>query len=358
MLSSFATRLWQLILTQGVCYGIAGCWLYYPIFLYLDERFVRRKAFAYGIMWAGSGTGGLVSPFIIEWGLTKYGAPAFLRGWAVAMLLVMGPLLLFVRPRLPIARSSNRNLGTTLRMMKAGFGFVKTTEFWTLQTGNTLQGLGFFIPLLYLPSKSLRNGLSLITLTISSVRIKSRPFPFRCLPPSRSSLALHGLRHPLPYHLVRPLRLSLHHSRYLDRRLCSCEPSPLGPRRVILGPTRLLRPCLRLLRWRLHSGLCCHCKRITTCYVCARQPGWCRHWCYIRAARCRKRSRQCDLWAIERCTSARQYWNLWQWFWTARHIHGSHCCSGSRMYECEMDREAEYKLVCTFEFKDISKVIV
>ena len=146
MLSSFATRLWQLILTQGVCYGIAGCWLYYPIFLYLDERFVRRKAFAYGIMWAGSGTGGLVGPFVIEWGLGRYGAPAFLRGFAITMLVVIGPLLLFVRPRLPMARSSNRDLGTTMRIMKTGFGFVRTKEFWILQTGNTLQGLGFFIP--------------------------------------------------------------------------------------------------------------------------------------------------------------------------------------------------------------------
>ena len=106
-------------------------------------------------MWAGSGTGGLVGPFVIEWGLEKYGAPAFLRGFAITMLVVIGPLLLFVRPRLPMARSSNRDLRSTLRIMKTGFGFVKTKEFWVLQTGNTLQGLGFFIPLLYLPSKSL-----------------------------------------------------------------------------------------------------------------------------------------------------------------------------------------------------------
>ena len=155
ILSSFATKVWHLILTQGILYGLAGSWLYYPIFLYIDEWFVRRKAIAYGIMWAGSGTGGLLGPFVLEWGLGKYGAPVLLRGWAVAMALTIGPLLFFVRPRLPIARSQNTSLRQNLGHMSRGFAFAKTREFWILQTGNLLQGLGFFIPMLYLPSKSL-----------------------------------------------------------------------------------------------------------------------------------------------------------------------------------------------------------
>lgn len=164
VLSSYATQVTQLILSQGVLYGLSGCWLYYPIFLYIDEWFVRRKAFAYGIMWAGSGTGGLVGPFVLEWGLAKYGAPTFLRGWAVTMLLVIGPLLFFVRPRLPMTRSHNTNLKDTMRMMRTGYGFAKTKEFWILQIGNTLQGLGFFIPLLYLPSTHLLSHPSLLPL--------------------------------------------------------------------------------------------------------------------------------------------------------------------------------------------------
>ena len=54
--SSFSTRVWHLILTQGVLYAIGGSLLYSPTMFYLDEWFVKRKGLAFGIMWAGVGT--------------------------------------------------------------------------------------------------------------------------------------------------------------------------------------------------------------------------------------------------------------------------------------------------------------
>jgi MFS family permease len=51
VLASFAESVWQLILTQGVLYGIGGTILYSPTVLFLDEWFVQRKGFAYGLMW-------------------------------------------------------------------------------------------------------------------------------------------------------------------------------------------------------------------------------------------------------------------------------------------------------------------
>jgi len=49
--SSFAQEVWQLILTQGVLYALGGMLVYYPVLLFLDEWFVRRKGMAFGIMW-------------------------------------------------------------------------------------------------------------------------------------------------------------------------------------------------------------------------------------------------------------------------------------------------------------------
>ena len=46
--SSYAQRVWQLILTQGVLYAIGGCMIYMPTLQYLDEWFVKRKGFALG----------------------------------------------------------------------------------------------------------------------------------------------------------------------------------------------------------------------------------------------------------------------------------------------------------------------
>lgn len=51
--SSFSTTVGHLILTQGVLYAIGGGLLYSPTILYLDEWFVRRKGFAFGVMWVG-----------------------------------------------------------------------------------------------------------------------------------------------------------------------------------------------------------------------------------------------------------------------------------------------------------------
>jgi hypothetical protein len=51
------------------------------------------------------------------------------------------------------------------RAILAGFGFVKTKQFWVIEMCNIVQGLGYFIPQLYLPSMYAwhRAGLQLTT---------------------------------------------------------------------------------------------------------------------------------------------------------------------------------------------------
>ena len=61
VLSSFSTRVWHLILTQGVLYAIGGNLLYTPTVLFLDEWFIRRKGFAYGYVFAEC-----IFPFLVR----------------------------------------------------------------------------------------------------------------------------------------------------------------------------------------------------------------------------------------------------------------------------------------------------
>ena len=49
--SSFATRVWHLLLTQGILYAVGACMLYYPVLLFIDEWFVQRKGLAFGVCW-------------------------------------------------------------------------------------------------------------------------------------------------------------------------------------------------------------------------------------------------------------------------------------------------------------------
>lgn len=146
VLSSFCRTIPTLILTQGVLYGVGGSTLYYPIYSFLDEWFTTRKGFAYGIMWAGSGVGGLVGPLIMGRLLEAFGFETMIRAWAVTMVLVSGPLLWFVKPRLPVSATRNG-----VWRWRNGWQFLTARSFWFLQFGNTVQGLGYFIPALYLP---------------------------------------------------------------------------------------------------------------------------------------------------------------------------------------------------------------
>jgi hypothetical protein len=48
--SSLGTKLWHLIVTQGLLYGIGIVIIYYPMLSMLNEWFVKRRGLAYGLM--------------------------------------------------------------------------------------------------------------------------------------------------------------------------------------------------------------------------------------------------------------------------------------------------------------------
>ena len=159
IISSFSTRVTHLILTQGVLYAIGGTLLYTPTILFLDEWFIKRKGMAFGIMWAGTGMSGVIIPFVMNWGLEKYGFRTMLRAWTITLVLLSGPLLLFVKPRLPLSMSSHTR--------RFDLRFLRTSTFWVLQAGNIFQGLGFFIPSIYLPTYAQSLGMSAVTSTLT-----------------------------------------------------------------------------------------------------------------------------------------------------------------------------------------------
>ncbi|KAI9729229.1 MAG: hypothetical protein M1834_007021 [Cirrosporium novae-zelandiae] len=153
VLSSFSTTVDHLIVSQGIFYAIGGSLLYSPTILYLDEWFITRKGFAFGVMWAGTGVAGVAVPFIMSWGLSKYGFRTMLRAWAVVLIVLSSPLIYYVKPRIP---TSHR---TTTTRRPTSFQFLLSPTFWLLEAGNIVEGLGFFIPSFYLPSYGQGLGL-------------------------------------------------------------------------------------------------------------------------------------------------------------------------------------------------------
>ncbi|GKZ26600.1 hypothetical protein AbraIFM66951_002771 [Aspergillus brasiliensis] len=144
LLSSFATTVWQMIVTQGVICGLGNGLVFSPTTLYLDQWFVRRKGLAYGIMWAGKSICGVALPFMTSACLERFGARTTLKAWTVVTLLTLAVTLPFIRPRIPPAPS------TTPQPLN--LAFLKLATFWMLQLGNIIQSFGYFLPSTYLPS--------------------------------------------------------------------------------------------------------------------------------------------------------------------------------------------------------------
>ncbi|KAI9873805.1 MAG: hypothetical protein M1830_010590 [Pleopsidium flavum] len=167
-ISSFSTTTTHLILTQGVLYAIGGSLAYSPTILFVDEWFVRKKGFAFGVMWAGTGIAGVVLPLVMQWALDRFGFRTVLRAWAIILFTLTAPLLHFVKPRLPVSPTSHPR--------RFDFTFLKTSTFGLLQTGNVIEGLGYFLPSIYLPTyarslgaSSLASTLTVILFNIASV---------------------------------------------------------------------------------------------------------------------------------------------------------------------------------------------
>ncbi|KIK61870.1 hypothetical protein GYMLUDRAFT_558032 [Collybiopsis luxurians FD-317 M1] len=99
---------------------------------------------ANGVIFSGTGVGGVVTPFVVETLLNKYGRRTTLLSLAVAFLLLSIPCLPFIKPRLPVAQVVDvRSINT---------GFLTYGPFWILFVANLCQGLGSFLPSLYLPT--------------------------------------------------------------------------------------------------------------------------------------------------------------------------------------------------------------
>ncbi|KAL8802106.1 MAG: hypothetical protein Q9182_004050 [Xanthomendoza sp. 2 TL-2023] len=154
--ASFANRISELIITQGIIYGVGGALLYTILLIYLDQWFIARKGLAYGVLWAGTGLGGAAVPLIFNWSLERYGFRTSLRMWAVVVFIFLTPLVILIKPRLPLPEKGE--------IRPLNLRFLRQKLFWVLQLGNIIEGLGYFVPSIYL-------------LTFGSTHLHLRPIP-------------------------------------------------------------------------------------------------------------------------------------------------------------------------------------
>lgn len=103
VLGSCATESWQIVLTQGILYGIGGIFLNFVHVSIFPEWFDKRKGQAMGMIWLGYRVGGLAFPLICQWLLEKHGYQQTLRVLIAPMLALLVPSIVLFRGRYPAA---------------------------------------------------------------------------------------------------------------------------------------------------------------------------------------------------------------------------------------------------------------
>lgn len=149
--ASFATRVWQLHICQGVLIGCGIGFLYIPSLPILSQWFVRRRSLANGISAAGSGVGGaafawgteaIIQRFTIGWALRITGIIAFAANLAA---------IIAIRDRNDVIRPSQLGFDTQL---------LRRYEVILLLTWAFMSMLGYVVLLFSLSDFALSIGLT------------------------------------------------------------------------------------------------------------------------------------------------------------------------------------------------------
>ncbi|KZT20102.1 MFS general substrate transporter [Neolentinus lepideus HHB14362 ss-1] len=148
IVSSFVNAVWQLIILQGIIYGWAGGMIYIPVVFWLPEWFVKHRGLAGGLVMGGSGIGGFVFPFILNALLSRVGFRWTLRIWALILVVVAGPSLLLVNPRVPLPKHEKG--APRPSVLPKELPFFRDWVLWMFSLANILQALSYFPVSLYL----------------------------------------------------------------------------------------------------------------------------------------------------------------------------------------------------------------
>ncbi|KAK0187749.1 major facilitator superfamily domain-containing protein [Armillaria mellea] len=120
----------------------------------MSEWFVARRGFANGVIFTGPAIGGLILPLVLPNLISRFGTPKTLRILSITVAVLLVPSLPFVKPRIPESRNRRQTIPPHSR------DWIKSPIFWALLVTNTIQGFGYFIPIVWLPTFAHEMNLS------------------------------------------------------------------------------------------------------------------------------------------------------------------------------------------------------
>ncbi|MCJ1284779.1 Tubulin beta chain (Beta tubulin) [Xylographa opegraphella] len=149
--ASFTTRIWQLFLTQGVCFGWGMGFLFVGTVGVVPQWFTKRRSLANGIGTAGSGVGGMVYSLATNAMIQSIGLP-----WAFRVLGIMAFVVNFICAT--VIKDRNKAIGAS--QLAFDYRLFKRKEYLLLQGWGFFSMLGYVVLLFSLPNYALSIGLT------------------------------------------------------------------------------------------------------------------------------------------------------------------------------------------------------
>ncbi|KAL9617026.1 MAG: hypothetical protein Q9160_008143 [Pyrenula sp. 1 TL-2023] len=134
-LASCASTPWQIILSQGVLFGVGGIMLNFAHVTAFSSWFDKKRSQAMGLIWLGYRFGALAFPLICQWLLDTHGFTTTLRVLIAPMLALLIPCVFLLRGRYPAAvidslpAKPKISKITALRAPKVAFYLLVSTIF-------------------------------------------------------------------------------------------------------------------------------------------------------------------------------------------------------------------------------------
>ncbi|KAH6576427.1 hypothetical protein BASA50_002328 [Batrachochytrium salamandrivorans] len=150
MLASFSTALWQMIITQGLLFGIGTSLSHIPGISILPDWFIKRRGLATGIAVAGSGLGGLMLGPVLRILISNVGWRWTLRIISLAGGSILALCSLFLRVR-TFRKPSKRS----------HFSNFKDPIFLRLYGVAVIYSFAYFVPFFYIPTYVLKFGMNI-----------------------------------------------------------------------------------------------------------------------------------------------------------------------------------------------------
>lgn len=149
--ASFAKTIWELILSQGVCYGIGMGVCYTATAGLVAKWFKKRRALANGIATGGTGFGGLTYSLAANTLIQRMGIAWTFRIMAIICFVVLITSALFLK---------DRNQGTKVSAIAFDFKLFKLPDFWLFLGWAWLSSFGYVAVVFSLSAYAQQVGFS------------------------------------------------------------------------------------------------------------------------------------------------------------------------------------------------------